>query len=171
MDCKMVGMLPISGNDSIRRVYSTSALAPSVVTNGGGNHEIKVVLWGGIGDKKSNGGTQWYEQDRIYDAEGLATAVPAESAFHPYYTSKEIGMKKLRIRKLTEGECYRLMGFEVEDTNACKSVGQSKANIYHQAGDSIVTTVLCGIFGELLNIDYKKAIEEYTKKLHEETRP
>ena len=47
MDCKMVGMLPISGNDSIRRVYSTSALAPSVVTNGGGNHEIKVVLRGG----------------------------------------------------------------------------------------------------------------------------
>ena len=47
MDCKMVGMLPINGNDSIKRVYSTQALSPSVVTNGGGNHEIKVVLWGG----------------------------------------------------------------------------------------------------------------------------
>lgn len=47
MDCKMVGMLPIRGNDSIRRVYSTSATAPSVVTNSGGNHETKVVLWGG----------------------------------------------------------------------------------------------------------------------------
>ena len=29
--------------------------------------------------------------------------------------------KKLRIRKLTEGECYRLMGFEEKDTNACKA--------------------------------------------------
>ena len=169
MDCKMVGMLPINGNDSIKRVYSTQALSPSVVTNGGGNHEIKVVLWGGIGDKKSNGGTQWYEQDRIYDAEGLATAVPAESAFHPNYkTEGDENMKKLRIRKLTEGECYRLMGFEAEDTEACKAVGQSKANIYHQAGDSIVTTVLVGIFGTLLELDYKKAIEEYTTKLHQE---
>ena len=77
-------------------------------------------------------------------------------------------MKKLRIRKLTEGECYRLMGFEVVDTEACKAVGQSKANIYHQAGDSIVTTVLVGIFGTLLDLDYKKAICEYTTKLHME---
>ena len=77
-------------------------------------------------------------------------------------------MKKLRIRKLTEGECYRLMGFEEKDTNACREVGQSKANIYHQAGDSIVTTVLVGIFGSLMEMDYSKAITTYTDKLHEE---
>ena len=171
MDCKMVGMLPISGNDSIRRVYSTSALAPSVVTNGGGNHEIKVVLRVGIGEKASNGGTQWHEQSRIYDSEGLGTAIPGQSSFHPYYTSKETEMKKLRIRKLTEGECYRLMGFEEKDAEACKAVGQSKANIYHQAGDSIVTTVLMGIFGELLEVpDYQAKIEAYADKLAGECR-
>lgn len=75
---------------------------------------------------------------------------------------------KLRVRKLTEGECYRLMGFEEKDTEACKAVGQSKANIYHQAGDSIVTTVLCGIFGTLLDLDYEKAIEKHSDKLHNE---
>lgn len=43
---------------------------------------------------------------------------------------------------------------------------QSKANIYHQAGDSIVTTVLMGIFGELLGIpDYQAKIEAYADKL------
>lgn len=78
-------------------------------------------------------------------------------------------MGKLRIRKLTEGECYRLMGFEKKDTEACRAAGQSKANIYHQAGDSIVTTVLMGIFGELLGIDYERTIEEYTERLHKET--
>lgn len=73
---------------------------------------------------------------------------------------------RLRIRKLTEGECYRLMGFEEKDTDACKAAGQSKANIYHQAGDSIVTTVLMGIFGELLGIpDYQAKIEAYADKL------
>ena len=169
MDCKMVGMLPMKGNESIRRVYSTEAISPSIVTNGGGNHETKVVLWGGIGDKKSNGGTQWYEQDRIYDADGLATALPAESSFHPNYkTEGDDKMKKLRIRKLTEGECYRFMGFEKKDYEACREAGQSAANIYHQAGDSIVTTVLMAIFGELLGLDYPKTIGEYADRLHEE---
>ena len=31
-----------------------------------------VELWGGIGEKKSNSGRQWYLQDRIYDSDGLA---------------------------------------------------------------------------------------------------
>ncbi len=83
-------------------------------------------------------------------------------------TTNEQPKRKLRIRKLTEGECYRLMGFEEKDTEACKAVGQSKANIYHQAGDSIVTTVLCGIFGELQGFDYEKAINEYVDRLHNE---
>ena len=42
--------------------------------------EPKVVA--GIGDKKSNGGTQWYQQDRVYD-DGVAISVT--SAFNPYY--------------------------------------------------------------------------------------
>lgn len=77
-------------------------------------------------------------------------------------------MERLRIRKLTEGECYRLMGFEKKDTEACKAAGQSASNIYHQAGDSIVVTVLMGIFGELIGADYGKAIEGYADGLHKE---
>ena len=79
-----------------------------------------------------------------------------------------MSQRKIKIRKLTEGECYRLMGFEQKDTEACSKVGQSKATIYHQAGDSIVTTVLMGIFGELQGYDYEKAITEYIDKLHAE---
>lgn len=79
-------------------------------------------------------------------------------------------MKKLTIRKLTEDECFRLMGFEDKDTEACRKVGQTTANIYHEAGDSIVTTVLMGIFGELLGIDYKAKIETYCDKLAGEVK-
>lgn len=78
---------------------------------------------------------------------------------------------KLRIRKLTDGECMRLMGFERKDYEACVSAGQSAANIYHEAGDSIVTTVLVGIFGELLGADYGSAIDGYAERLHRETEP
>lgn len=74
----------------------------------------------------------------------------------------------LRIRKLTEAECMRLMGFEEKDTEACRKAGLSTANIYHQSGDSIVSTVLVALFGELIGVDYKKAIEDYADKLHEE---
>ena len=75
----------------------------------------------------------------------------------------------MRIRKLTEGECMRLMGFEEKDTEACHKVGLNRANIYHQSGDSIVTTVLVGIFGELFGFDYQKKIDDYSTKLHQET--
>ncbi len=77
-------------------------------------------------------------------------------------------MGKLRIRKLTEAECYRFMGFEKKDYEACVKAGQSAANIYHQAGDSIVTTCLVGIFGEIFGLDYRKAIQDYADKLHAE---
>lgn len=77
-------------------------------------------------------------------------------------------MGKLRIRKITEAECYRFMGFEKKDYEACRDIGQSAASIYHQAGDSIVTTVLVGIFGELLGVDYRPIIERYADNLHVE---
>ena len=42
--------------------------------------EPKVI--GGIGDKKSNGGTQWYQQDRVYEGD---VAISVTTAFNPYY--------------------------------------------------------------------------------------
>lgn len=35
----------------------------------------KVKVWGGIGEKNSNKGTQWYLQNRIYDSDGLCPAL------------------------------------------------------------------------------------------------
>jgi len=66
--------------------------------------------------------------------------------------------KDLRIRKLTPKECFRLMGVKDEDTEKIAK-HQSDASQYHLAGDSIVTTVLMGIFGELLDVNW----EEYYK--------
>ena len=105
--------------------------------------------------------------DRVYHAGGVMVAVTTSPFFMGNILESE-KMKKLRIRKLTEGECYRFMGFEKKDYEACREAGQSAANIYHQAGDSIVTTVLMAIFGELLGLDYPKIIGEYADRLHEE---
>lgn len=35
------------------------------------------ILLGGIGEMKSNGGTQYYQQDRVYDSMGIAMCHPA----------------------------------------------------------------------------------------------
>lgn len=45
---------------------------------------------GGIGDKNSNNGTQWHQQDRIYDNN---IAISVTTGFNPYYVSKEKNLK------------------------------------------------------------------------------
>ena len=66
-----------------------------------------------------------------------------------------MGDSQLRIRKLTPKECFRLQGVKDEDTDKIAK-NQSDASQYHLAGDSIVTTCLMGIFGQLLGIEWEK---------------
>lgn len=102
---------------------------------------MKAKVIGGIGKKKSNGGTQWYQQDRVYDNE---VSISVTTDFNPFYKANN-----LRIRKLTPKECFRLMGVKDEDFNRIAK-NQSDASLYHLAGDSIVVNVLMAIFKELL---------------------
>ena len=37
----------------------------------------KVKVWGGIGEKNSNSGRQYYFQNRIYDPNGISPALTA----------------------------------------------------------------------------------------------
>lgn len=117
------------------------------------------LLIGGIGEKKSNNNTQWYQQDRIYDNE---IAISITTAFNPYYIESMRGgydlmnenTSNLRIRKLTPRECGRLMGIKDSDIDLIME-NQTNASGYHLFGDSIVTTCLMAIFGKLIDTDYK----------------
>ena len=55
----------------------------------------------------------------------------------------------LRIRKLTPKECWRLMGFSDSDFEKAEKVN-SNAQLYKQAGNSIVVNVLEAILSNLL---------------------
>ena len=55
----------------------------------------------------------------------------------------------LTIRKFTPKECWRLMGFDDSDFEKAQKVN-SDAQLYKQAGNSIVVNVLEAIFKELL---------------------
>lgn len=65
--------------------------------------------------------------------------------------SNDLGVvtNNLRIRKLTERETWRLMGFSDDSFNLAQP-NQSRSSLYHQAGDSIVVNVLMAIFKGLL---------------------
>lgn len=124
--------------------------------------EKSVKLVGGIGNK-CNKGTQYHLQNRVYSADELASSVT--TSFLPYYELKGEKMEEeLSIRKLTPLECLKLQAFTEEDYNNIKDLFGDGA-IYHVAGDSITTTVICALFGTMVNVDYRKEIEEYTEKL------
>ena len=74
--------------------------------------------------------------------------------------------KTYRICKLTERECFCLMGVNEEDFKKVAK-NQSTSALYHEAGDSIATTCLMAIFGELFGVDYNKKINSLIKELRQ----
>lgn len=71
-----------------------------------------------------------------------------------------------RVRKLTEKECFRLQGVKDEDFTKVRK-NQSKSSCYHLAGDSITTSVLMALFGEMLDIDWRKKVNELVEELQD----
>ena len=124
------------------QIVNKNGLAPTFTENHGEVTAIidKPKVLGGIGEKKSNNGTQWYQHDRIYD-DNVAITITTEC--NPYYKND------LRIRKLTPRECFRLMGVRDDDFNKVVK-NQSDNSLYHLAGDSIVVNVLMAIFKEMI---------------------
>ena len=55
------------------RVYEPQGIAPALNTMQGGNLQPFVI--GGIGEKLSNKGSQWYQQNRVYDSRSVALCV------------------------------------------------------------------------------------------------
>ena len=98
-------------------------------------------------------------QDRVYSSSSSSVAIT--QGFHPSYT------ENLRIRKLTERECFRLMGVKNVDYNKLTCVKTQK---YKQAGNSIVVQVLMGIFGKLCGLsddEIERKIKESVEDIRE----
>ena len=130
------------------RVYSDYSPTLRAERNGFLVVNAEPILYGGIGEKKSNGGTQWYQQDRIYDSEGIAMCHPAQIPEGSY--KYKIRLKEGdRIRRLTPKECFRLMAFSDEDFERASKVNKD-TQLYKQSGNSIGVNVLMAIFKELL---------------------
>ena len=88
-----------------------------------------------------------HEASRIVDKNGLAPTIKEN---HDTINA----VNDLRIRKLTPLECWRLMAFDDEAFYKASQVN-SNAQLYKQAGNSIVVKVLEAIIKNLLITEVK----------------
>lgn len=117
---KVVGELDAKGNESIRRIYDTCGIAPTMTTR----HTPKIL-------QKTRGFNKGYELETC--------PTISSSSFE-----RNNLLKAERIRKLTPRECLRLQGFPesfkivVSDTQA-----------YKQAGNAMSVNVVKMIFEQI----------------------
>lgn len=101
---------------------------------------------------------------RVYSVDGISPAVVCGGGGYQDIKIVLGDCMDYRIRKLIPLETGRLQGVKDEDF-AKLSIGQSDSSLYHLIGDSITTTVLMAIFGELLDIDYMPKIQEVERDI------
>ena len=87
---------------------------------------------------------------RIYSGEGLAPTLNCMEGGNRQPKVLLDG-EEISVRKLTERECWRLMGFSDETIDKVKAAGISRSQMYKQAGNSMVVDVLYFIFKKLLD--------------------
>ena len=138
----MVGMLDMKGNEQVRRVYGADGLSPTLNTMQGGHRQPKVLVnitaVAVRGRYNEDGKVEQHIERTDREIANAVTTIQKDSMV-------ESG---LRIRKLTPKECWRLMGFEDTDFEKAEKVN-SNTQLYKQAGNSIVVSVLENIFSQL----------------------
>lgn len=151
--------------DPNKRAGTTNYLSPDLPSN----YDMKVARCiGGVGEKTSNGGKQYYQQNRVYQGDIALAHVASISGNSYRYAVEELC--DLRVRKLTPKECFRLMGFKDEEFEKAQSVC-SNTQLYKQAGNSIVISVIQELIQALIdifstnNLHSSKKTEEHWEQL------
>lgn len=140
------------------RVYGTDGLSPTITTNRGSDHVPKVLVGGQIVAMRGRGENNEQTLEIRGDMANTLTSVEKDNLLMEISAPEELdkwiweidGKKYLiRIRKLTPRECWRLMSFSDEDFDKAAEVN-SNAQLYKQAGNSIVKDVLADIFSQMI---------------------
>lgn len=151
---KQIGNISDGGNwdnPQAGRVYASYGLCPTINTCQGGQREPKtiVAMHGRNPQNPSNRTAGSPTEQRLEtNAQGLCntlTGVQKDNLVMEINTN-------YRIRKLIPLECWRLMGFSDDDFKKAESIN-SNAQLYKQAGNSIVKDVLIMIFQQMMHDD------------------
>lgn len=116
------------------------------------------------------------QSGRVYGTNGIAPTITTISGGGQepkimccIYSDDEnqLIVRYFTIRKLTPIECGRLMGVPNQLIQKCVEIGLKDSHLYHMFGNSIVTTMLMGVFGELFGIDnYVEKIRNLTANIY-----
>lgn len=123
-------------------VYGTDGVAPTVTTNHGEGNKIAIrypVVLGWTRDSKG----------KVINRHPVEICNTITSSKRDN-TQNYVVDQEYRIRKLTERECFRLMGVNDTDSDKIREV-VSKSQCYKLAGNSIVVDVLVAIFNQLFS--------------------
>lgn len=138
-------------------IYDPVGLAPTLNCKGGGNLEPFIVASRGRNpdnplDRTTGIPTTQRLEPRDDGCTNTLTSVQKDN----YLIVGDANgvVERLRIRKLTPKECFRLMGFDDRDVDVLVENKISNTQLYKMAGNSIVVDVLEEIYIELLNKYY-----------------
>lgn len=138
-----IGDMYENGSDA-GRVYDVDGVACTLKSEGGGGGaKTGLYMVDQVNDNKESGGAQPYQQNRVYDADGLMPAITAE------LNGRNNILFKDRIRKLTPLETFRLQGFPDQCAYLLHDNKMSDSQLYRQSGNSISIPVIVGIFNNL----------------------
>lgn len=142
----------------IGSIYDKNHLSPALDTMGGGNRQPLIAEEKEIPyiERKyqeffdKNG----YIPDMFnpYNVAEIKDIPPTQTSNCGGSANSSTVYKKnseFKIRKLTPKECWRLMGFSDQDFTKAQMTGLSNTQLYKQAGNSIVVSVLEEIFKNL----------------------
>lgn len=162
-------------NPQVGRVYSTQGISPTIDTMQGGGREPKILTYtrdekGKVINRRavdiantihtstgSGGNTDSFVLEPNMFTSELDTNGTNEEPFNDVCVEVVLkekinnvkAIQDYRIRKLTERECFRLMGVSEADIDKIQKSGVSKTQQYKMAGNSIVVDVLYHIFRKL----------------------
>ena len=142
---RMVGMIDIKGNESIRRVYDPDGINPTLTTMGGGHREPKIVVPGNVNPSgRGMNGQVYHVEDGLSPTLNTNKGEGLKIIIDDIDKNEEDNHLDYRIRKLTPKECWRLQGFPDWAFKKAQEVN-SNSQLYRQAGNSVTVNVIKAI--------------------------
>lgn len=177
--CMEVASLNRAGcYDCVNRVYSPYGCRPTITTCLGGGCQPKVLV---VADTS-------FGSDRAVDAGGLSDPICVKHVpkICTGTAAGKVGVimqdgEAISVRRLTPRECWRLMGFPDDAFDRASGIrkvpgitiqnngkmrpwtGCSEAQLYKQAGNSIVVPVLENIFRKMFADRRKRDIQSWSE--------
>ena len=142
---KLGNIYGFGGGNYAGNVYDKAGISPTIRTCQGGNQQPIIVAMRGRNPENPSDRTPGSPTEQRIEPNSRGICNTRSSVQKDSMVLEASG----RLRKLTPLECWRLMGFTDSDFARAAAVN-SNAQLYKQAGNSIVKDVMMAVFGQMI---------------------